>query len=405
MKSILTDPRLNNFEIGTKDWFAAQQRMIKAKPLIKRCYDLWYRKLMEDAESVPGKYKAAKIVELGSGSSYIKELVPDIITSDVSPGLADLVIDGRSLPFADASVRAIFLTHVFHHIPDVSLFLQEASRVLVPGGVISMVDCAHTPFGRFFFSKVHPEPYNYRAGDWSFTQVNNMLSSNQALSWIVFWRDREKFRKTIPIIGSGKMVIPSMVQLSGFRWCQFAESCPRLSCACGLLHGRSSETSGFYFCNSLAYYNKKKSGKALKFFMTELRQEDKELELEARCFHDHLFREKLHQEIIVRYTAANRAYVPHVDSQTASMMAKIVSHGLDVEAIEYVLRLKKKDNVLTKKVQILFFLVEVRSQYFDYFFNRKKARLKAAGGIVFSVTMTIYKFIKGKYLIWRYDLV
>ena len=52
--------------------------------------------------------------------------------------------------------------------------------------------------------------------------------------------------------------------------------------------------------------------------MTELRQEDKELELEARCFHDHLFREKLHQEIIVRYTAANRAYVPHVDSQTAS---------------------------------------------------------------------------------------
>ncbi len=200
MRSILTDPRLNNFEIGTKDWFAAQQRMIKAKPLIKRCYDLWYRKLMEDAESVPGKYKAAKIVELGSGSSYIKELMPDIITSDVSPGLADLVIDGRSLPFADASVRAIFLTHVFHHIPDVSLFLQEASRILVPGGVISMVDCAHTPFGRFFFSKVHPEPYNYRAGDWSFTQVNNMLSSNQALTWIVFWRDREKFERQFPLL-------------------------------------------------------------------------------------------------------------------------------------------------------------------------------------------------------------
>ena len=35
-------------------------------------------------------------------------------------------------------------------------------RVLVPGGVISIIDCAHTPFGRFFFSAIHPEPYDSR---------------------------------------------------------------------------------------------------------------------------------------------------------------------------------------------------------------------------------------------------
>ena len=92
----------------------------------------------------------------------------------------------KNLPFPDSSVRAIFLTHVFHHIPDVGLFFEEASRVLVPGGVISMVDETHTPFAKFFFSKVHPEPYDDQAPGWTFTQSDSMLDSNQALTWIVF---------------------------------------------------------------------------------------------------------------------------------------------------------------------------------------------------------------------------
>src|SRR6266480_2661019 len=108
MQCILTHPGLKGLEIGTKDWFAAQRAMIQSKPLIKRCYDLWYRKLLEDADSVPS---GGTIVELGSGSSYVKTLRPEVVTSDCAPGVADMVIDGRRLPFADASVRALLLTH------------------------------------------------------------------------------------------------------------------------------------------------------------------------------------------------------------------------------------------------------------------------------------------------------
>ncbi len=204
MKSVLVDHRLKQFEIGTKGWFDAQKRMIKGKPLIKRCYEIWYRKLIEDAKSVQGG-RELLILELGSGSSFIKEIMPEIVTSDVAPGVADLVIDGRSLPFDDSSIKAIFLTHVFHHIPDVSLFLNEASRVLVRGGVISIVDCTHTPFARFFFSMIHPEPYMDKVEDWSFEQGNSMLDSNQALSWVVFLRDREKFEKMLPLLSIEKI--------------------------------------------------------------------------------------------------------------------------------------------------------------------------------------------------------
>jgi len=47
-------------------------------------------------------------LELGSGGSYLKDLEPSIVTSDVVENVADRVIDARHLPFADHSVRLCF---------------------------------------------------------------------------------------------------------------------------------------------------------------------------------------------------------------------------------------------------------------------------------------------------------
>ena len=194
-KRWLSHPLLQPYEMGSPEWFAAQKLLLAEKPLVDRCYTLWYDLLLRDADSVqtPGR-----IVELGSGLSHLKKLRPEVVTSDVVPGSVDLVADGRRLPFRDASVRALCLTHVFHHIPDVGLFLKEAARVLVPGGVISIVDCAHTPFSRFFFGSIHPEPYRAGAKEWSFPAGHTMLDSNQALTWIVFERDRARFQALYP---------------------------------------------------------------------------------------------------------------------------------------------------------------------------------------------------------------
>jgi hypothetical protein len=51
------------------------------KPLVRRCYDLWYARLLADADSVPERYRGYPIVDLDSGSSYIKELRREIVTS------------------------------------------------------------------------------------------------------------------------------------------------------------------------------------------------------------------------------------------------------------------------------------------------------------------------------------
>lgn len=139
--------------------------------------------------------------------------------------------------------------------------------------------------------------------------------------------------------------------------------------------------------------------------MTLSGQNDITLEREAQYLHDHFFSEKIHREVLSRYVEANRRCLPYVDTQSAGMIDKIVSCELDVEAIEFVLRLKKRDNFLTRKIEILFFLVEVRSQYFGYFFNCKEDMLSAIRSLIISIMTTPYKYVKGKYLSWKYKLV
>jgi SAM-dependent methyltransferase len=182
-----------------------QREIILSRPLLKGCYDHWYSLLLADVDSVA--WSDGLVVELGAGGGYLKDLRRDITTSDVESGMADRVIDAMSLPFPDSSVRALLLTHSFHHVPDVRQFLREADRVLVPGGVISMIEVAATAFARFFFSRFHPEPFLPQAPTWSFNGSHHGIDSNQALSWIVFVRDRRQFEDQFPRLAVERLTL------------------------------------------------------------------------------------------------------------------------------------------------------------------------------------------------------
>ena len=195
MLNFLKEPSIAKLAVGSPEFFFRQKAMIQERPLLKFCYYDWYTRLIADTRSVSS---SALLLELGSGGSNLKLFEPAFITSDVVSGVAERVIDGCNLPFADNSLRAIALTHVLHHISDVEAFFREARRTLVPGGVITMIEVAHTPFARFFFSNFHPEPYDDLTQKWGFGQKDSMVDSNQALSWIVFVRDRNRFERLFP---------------------------------------------------------------------------------------------------------------------------------------------------------------------------------------------------------------
>jgi hypothetical protein len=126
---------------------------------------------------------------------------------------------------------------------------------------------------------------------------------------------------------------------------------------------------------------------------------------EARYFHGCFFSQPLEQAVIDRYVAANQLCIPQLDESSAAAVDRIVSGGLDLEAIEMVFRFRQPDNFLTKKIQILFYLLEVRSTYYEYFVNQDAGFWVAVLSLGRSALGAAFKYLKGKYLVWRYSLV
>src|SRR4029077_11932046 len=94
------------------------------------------------------------------------------------------------------------------------------------------------------------------------------------------------------------------------------------------------------------------------------------LEREAAYFHALFFRGPIPGTVLQRYVAANALCSPPPEVRDSRLVEAIVAHRLDAEAIELAMRLRHGSDVLTRKIQILFFLVEVRSAYYGYFVNQ-----------------------------------
>jgi SAM-dependent methyltransferase len=188
---VISHPLTRGLSLDDPRTTTLRRHIIRSKPFLERIYKDWYEWI---ASSVPqGK---GRILELGSGAGFLKDFIPGLLTSEVFRCTdADVVLDGRHLPFRSGVLKAIVMVDVFHHIPDAGAFLEEASRCLAPYGVVLMVEPWVTPFSRFVYSKLHHEPIDTGANEWSFPRSGPLSSANSALPWIVFERDHELFRR------------------------------------------------------------------------------------------------------------------------------------------------------------------------------------------------------------------
>lgn len=167
----------------------------------KKCLRDIYVEIYTLMMNLRGKYLCAngQVLEIGSGGGFIKTIFPEVITSDIRPlGAVDLVVNAENLPFKDQELDAIFAVFTLHHIPDVTLFLAEARRVLKPGGGIVCIETYWSPFAKWLYKKVHPEPFDEHASTWLVQGNTPMTSSNQALSYILLKRDRAQFEALFP---------------------------------------------------------------------------------------------------------------------------------------------------------------------------------------------------------------
>lgn len=172
------------------------RKLIQSKPALRRYYEEVYRKYADCLARCPREGLA---VELGSGAGFVKSVLPEVVTSDtIAYEGVDRVVDAMAMPFADSSLRAIFMLNVFHHIPDVSRFFAEAQRCLVPGGRILIVDQFPGWMSSIVYRHLHHEPWHPDAEEWKFASTGPLSGANGALAWMVFERDLAQFRARFP---------------------------------------------------------------------------------------------------------------------------------------------------------------------------------------------------------------
>jgi len=172
----------------------AHRDIILSKPFLKKLYEAWYEVFIKRARAIKG----GKYLEIGSGGGFLKELFPEVITSDILPlPNVDLVFSAEEMPFKNEELSAIMMLNVFHHIPNPHLFLKEAERTLVKGGRIIMIEPANSFLGRLIYKNFHHEPFDETGGR-EIRAGNPLSHSNQALPYIYFERDKELFASLYP---------------------------------------------------------------------------------------------------------------------------------------------------------------------------------------------------------------
>lgn len=198
IRDFLADPRLKGIDVNSDDLIKVHRKILYEKKMMREVFEDFYSKCIKlDNRYFSGD---ALKVEIGAGVSFFKEKYPEILSTDIKEAEnLDKVIDALDMDFRDSSVRAIYGINCFHHFPDPEKFFLELNRVLVNGGGCILIEPFYGFVAERFYKKIFNTETFYKAQkEWNDPENVVMTGANQALSYIVFKRDKEKLNSLFP---------------------------------------------------------------------------------------------------------------------------------------------------------------------------------------------------------------
>jgi len=139
--------------------FEAQRRAWESNPTLRVLYGRWYRRIRAE---LPAR-ELGPWVEIGSGPGFAATFIPELeLTDIVKAPWHHRCVSAEKLPFADASLGALVLLDVLHHLSAPARFFQEAVRVLRPAGRIVMCEPYISPVSWLVYRLFHQESVDMR---------------------------------------------------------------------------------------------------------------------------------------------------------------------------------------------------------------------------------------------------
>jgi SAM-dependent methyltransferase len=194
----LRDPSVRGVDVDAGDRLTQHARMLARKRMLREVFQEFHHLFHGlDRQWLSGE---GQRVELGAGVAPMRDSYPDVVSTDVVPGpKLDRVLDAQAMDLPDRSVRVFFAQNCFHHFPDPDAFFAELERVLVPGGGVVMIEPYYGPAASFLFKRLfQTEGFDKAAPSWQTPVTGPMNGANQALSYLVFVRDRAEFERRHP---------------------------------------------------------------------------------------------------------------------------------------------------------------------------------------------------------------
>ncbi len=139
-------------------------------------------------------------VELGAGIAPMRNSYPEVLATDiVATEQLDMALNAEAMSLDDHSARVFYGQNCFHHFPHPDRFFTELERTLKVGGGAILIEPFHGPFAAFLYKRLFKsEGFDMHFPSWETPSTGSMNGANQALSYIVFVRDRQAFERKHP---------------------------------------------------------------------------------------------------------------------------------------------------------------------------------------------------------------
>lgn len=198
---LLREPSVDDLHVDGGDRLVLHQAQLEKKRLLRQTFREFHYTFRNLDEKYFGSTAGVRI-ELGAGVAPVRDTFPDVLATDiVASERLDFVLDAEHMNLGDSTVRALYAQNCFHHFADPAQFFLEVERVVAPGGGVILIEPYFGPLAQWLFKRLFStEGFDPTVLSWRQLIEGPMSGANQALSYVVFFRDRALFRKQFPAL-------------------------------------------------------------------------------------------------------------------------------------------------------------------------------------------------------------